>query len=444
VNADRPYQVRAKGAVREAMRGGARSVCLVSPTGSGKTVMLADMVRDHLARADANRANWCAHRIELERQAADTLRAMGLEVGCRGEGRRARVQVVGTQRAVMAGELPDSTLTVLDEAHHYASDRWSELALAARRTGWMLGGTATPERGDGRGLHHLFDALVTAAQPRELMAEGHLVPCEVLRPRRVLKPDEIAQRPVDAYRQHSDGLRVIVFAPHVKASEEYAAEFRAAGVMCETVADDTPAYLRKRRLDQFAEGRIRVLVNCYVLTEGYDCPALDGVIIARGCGTPGMFIQIAGRALRTSPGKVRGLVLDLRGVSHMHGTPDEDRTYSLDGIGIRRAADAGVRFCEQCGATLGDTGVCPQCSRAGTKALVTPHATGDELERFAAKRQESQDKRVSTLARWLVAGRAKGWKDSASFFRFRAVYGYWPAQSVIAEAERKVKGGEAA
>jgi DNA repair protein RadD len=437
MNADRAYQLRAKSGARECYRGGARSVLLVAPTGSGKTVMCADMVRDHLAKDPRNRVAWYAHRRELEGQAADTLRRMGLGVSHRGLGLGSRVQVLSVQGAIARGEIPDTTMSVFDEAHHFASDEWQTLVRAARTRGFILGATATPERGDGRGLHEMFDALVVAAQPKELIDAGHLVPAEVVRPRRPLHPDEIARTPVDAYLERCPDMRVVVYAPHRLAMREYAAGFVARGVACETIDGETPTPERDARLARFRDGSTKVICNVNVLTEGYDCPELDGVIIARGCGTHGLWIQIVGRALRSSPGKTFGLVLDLRGVSHEYGMPDADREYSLDGLAIRvRGPDAS--FCPACGAVLARDGPCPSCVRQAESTQETPHATGDELERFAAKRAEGMSARISTLVRWLIAGRAKGWKDRASHHRYRAVYGEWPSVAVRAQAEAAV------
>lgn len=433
--ADRGYQQRAKEGCREAFRQGAKSVLLVAPTGSGKTMMGAEMVADHLARAPTNTVNWYAHRRELEIQARNTLRdEFGLEVAHRGLGRHARVRVLGVQASVKRGEVPDCTLSFFDEAHHFAADEWGRLVHAAKHQP-MLGATATPERGDGKGLDGIFDRIVVAAQPKELVDDGWLVACDVLRPSQVLKPDEIAQRPVDAYLSEARGSQCIVFAPHVKASEQYCQEFQAAGVAAAHLDGKTPAKKRERMLQAFADKRLQVICNVYVLTEGYDCPSIETVIVARGCGSPGIWIQMVGRGLRPYPGKTLGRVLDLRGVSHLFGLPDEDRVYSLEGLAIRRKEDPGVRFCQQCGGLLPDTGPCPQCERETSKEMEVPHATNDALIRFAAKRAEEADARVRTLARWLAAGRVKGWKDAASFFRYKAVYGHWPPSSIRLAAE---------
>jgi len=319
------------------------------------------------------------------------------------------------------------------------SSDWIELARSYE-SAIRVGLTATPERGDGQGLGALFDALIVAASPRELTEAGHLVPCEIIAPDRPLRSAEIAQRPVDAYLEHARGRRTIVFASHVKAARQYLDEFAAEGVRAAVVHGELAAADRGEIMRRYRAGEIDVLVNVYVLTEGFDDPITSCCIIARGCTTPGIYLQMVGRILRPAPGKTSALLIDLRGVVHVHGRPDEDRTYSLDGRAIRREGDAaGVRLCVVCQAPIpeGST-ICPGCDRAPSE-LEAPAVLGLELVRYAGKRQEGDAERVATLARWFIDAQARGFKTGWAYHKYKVVYGDWPSWSVKRAANEQLR-----
>jgi DNA repair protein RadD len=436
----REYQTRALDAVRAQFQAGKRAVLVVSPTGSGKSTVGAMMAAGHVARK--GHVLWVSHRIELQAQAAETLRGFGLDVGHQGLFPSAPTQVVSIQKLSRRREVPDGmSLCIFDEAHHLADKSdWAEiprhyLGAGAR----VVGLTATPSRGDGLALEG-FDALVVAAQISELQKLGHLVPLRVRRPGKLLRKDTIAQSPVDAYLAECRGRSAVVFAPHVKAAEQYTAEFRQLGIDAELVTGETPYEVRAASIGRFAIGRLRVLVNVAVLTEGWDAPRCDAVILARSCGSPGLLIQMAGRALRPHPGKRDALLVDLRGVTHALGRPDADADYSLTGEGIAlKGSRAGERMCRVCGLPLGEATVCPECGR-GTE-LVVPKPVGEKLvDWHEVLAKDPPDKRVARLAKWIREGREKGHKPGAVRFKFRAVYGYHASADMIARAEALLRG----
>ena len=407
----RPYQVAAVEAMRSAAGAGSRAILLVQPTGTGKTRTLTEAVRGHVSRG--GRPLWVAHRRELLSQAEDALRGGGLTP-------ERDVWVRSIQELRVSGG-PPATMLVVDEAHHLPSSDWSQLRTEQYPDALLLGATATPERGDGRGLGALFDALVVGITVREAMAQGWLVPAEIVGPDRALDPGQLAQDPVDAYLEHAAGTQAILFASSVELAQEYAARFTAQGVPSAAVFGAMTG--RASVLEAYAAGTVRVLTSVAVLTEGFDCPATETVILARGFGTTGGYLQAVGRGLRLSPGKSRCLVLDLRGCAHLHGGPDEERTYSLDGRGIRRAADEiDVRFCPVCGApVVGEA--CEQCGHAGEMRARPPRVLGLPMTRFAGLRREDDEARCRRLSRWLAHARARGWREGWCHHRYKAVYG---------------------
>jgi superfamily II DNA or RNA helicase len=230
----------------------------------------------------------------------------------------------------------------------------------------------------------------------------------------------------------------------VEIARAYVAEFEAAGVGAGIIYGEMAPALRVTTLEAYAEGRIDVLVNVYVLTEGWDDPPTSCAILARGCGTPGLFLQMVGRILRPAPNKRDALLLDLRGVVHVHGRPDDDLVYSLDGWGIRPAEGQEGRRCVACGADLPDDLLlmeCPSCGEpiAGAAKQEAPHVVNAELCKFDVIRRDSDEQRIERLSKWFQQAHARGYNPNQALHRYRGAYGVWPT-TVIRKAAME-RGG---
>jgi superfamily II DNA or RNA helicase len=231
----------------------------------------------------------------------------------------------------------------------------------------------------------------------------------------------------------------------VRLAEEYAAEFTLRGITARAVSTETPAAERSLYLGAFKRGQIQVLTNVNVLTEGFDDPATSCCILARGCGSPGLYLQMCGRILRPTAGKRDAILLDLRGVSHEHGRPEDDREYSLEGRGISLRDPNS--YCPVCGAPRTPPEPCTSCGYApsGEDASKPDSFTGDKLKPYHAFRQTDDDaKRVERLARWLTDAARKGHKPGAAKYKFSAVYGNWPTAVEMAAANALARSRGAA
>ncbi|HJX10114.1 MAG TPA: DEAD/DEAH box helicase, partial [Candidatus Binatia bacterium] len=330
----RPFQTRACKATWLALQR-VRSVCLVAPTGAGKTVMGTSVVAAHYRRS--LRTLWVAHRTELITQSASKLRestigkhAIGIIAPHHPSTPSLPVQVASIQTLLARGFPPNVDFVVLDEAQHYRSDDWGNISQVYTDAKF-LGLTATPERRDGRALGDMFDELIVAAQHSELLADGYLVPCDVYQPERGMGSNEVAQDPVAAYQSLANGQLCFLFASRVEQCEILVSRFIEAGIPAAVIEANTPKCDRDFRLKEFRAGRIKVLCNVYALTEGVDVPEASCVIIARKMDHVGMFLQCCGRVLRPAPGKTKATIVDLSGATLLHGFPTEDREYSLEG-----------------------------------------------------------------------------------------------------------------
>lgn len=440
----RPYQEATIEAVRERLRAGRRAPCVVLPTGAGKTVVLGKIVGLHLERGEHHRVLVVAHRRELIRQIAKRLRGLGLRVAeIRPEAvddGGAHVFVASAQTLLARGDLPVGvTLVIFDEAHHYSAAEWSTLTEAypmAVRVGF----TATPCRSDGRGLSPAFDSLVVGATIKELTEAGYLVRCRVIAPERPLRSRELAMSTADAVATYATGKKAIVFFELVADTIRARAEMEDRGIDAVVVHGELNGIEREEALRRHVEDGA-VLLNVMTMTEGVDLPATSVCILARGCGSVGTYLQIAGRILRPFPGKTEALLVDLTGRAfHAHGAPDEVREFSLTGKGIRRQGQAEGMTCEGCG-SLVDAWPCDVCGHQPEGVAAGPlRIVERELaERYAIKRTEDANKRIDTLARWMAEAHARGAKHWSAIRKFTGVYGRPPCGSYIVEARERAQ-----
>jgi DNA repair protein RadD len=359
----RDYQDRCLALVRERWDAGVRRVCVVAPTGAGKTrigVALPGL-------ATAEHTLWIAHRIELLGQAAARLREVGLDVGIISPQHQpdpwARVQVASVDTLIARGSRPRADLVIWDEAHHAAAETYRTV-LASYPGALHAGLTATPQRRDGKPLTEHYDALVVAAQYSELLAAGHLVSCRVFRPSELLSGGDLAREPLDAWQRHADGQPTFAFASTVALARKYAEQFADAGIRTAVIDGQMADRERAEILAQFRARELDVLWNVYVLTEGIDVPHASVCLLARGVSHAGPYLQIVGRVLRPAPGKDGARLIDLSGCSHVHGLPTADREYALDGRAIAVTGEA-LKNCPQCGACVpAAAATCNDCGYA--------------------------------------------------------------------------------
>lgn len=350
----RGYQSRGLERVETHWSAGQRSVCFVLPTGGGKSRCAAELVIRAVSRGE--RALAIAHRTELIVQLADEFRSNGVRyVGLISPNHApspcAPVQVASTQTLLARDHRPPADLLIPDEFHHYSAELWGTL-ISDYPEARICGFTATPVFDGGRSMKGLVDALVVGASYSELIAGGHLLPCKVFQPPERLRKD-LALDPVIAYQRYCPGQQTFVFCTTVAQAEAVGAAFTAAGIPAAVVSGKTSGGRRREAITAFEAGRIQVLVNAFLLTEGINITCASAVILARKCGDVGTFLQICGRILRPHPGQTFATLVDLTGASLKHGLPTEDRDYSLEG-GIRRLSVDQGRFCPKCGMLVSD------------------------------------------------------------------------------------------
>lgn len=419
----RPYQLRAVAEVRTAFQR-ARRVLLVLPTGGGKTALASVLIAN--AHAKGRRCLFLVHRREIVLDTARRLRAAGVPCGVVMAGEPLTddpVQVASIQTVVARELAVAADLVVWDEAHHAAAETYKAVA-GLYPTAYHLGLTATPERSDRQGLRDAFDEIVVGSTIRELTELGVLAPCDVVGPTR--RRDALAMAPFDGWQRWADGRPTVAFVDSIDASQRFVAELSVVGVAAAHLDGATPVRERDAILAAFKAGTIDVLSNVFVLTEGWDEARAEVILLARGTGAVGPYLQMIGRALRIGADRSkRATLIDLCGTVHQHGLPGEDREWTLDGIGRAKQAREWVRQCAVCGSVFEGRkwpATCPDGHPFPPRPLRKVRA--DDVARIASVTPRSDMQ--AEFDRLCVVARRRGWKPQAVGMQFKARFGFWP------------------
>lgn len=393
----RPFQSKLVADIRQAFANGARRVLAVAPTGSGKTTVAAEILR--MAVAKGNRALFLAGLDAIVEDTHARLVAAELRAGFVQAGRpvdpEAPIQVCSLDTLHTRGFYPPADFIFLDEAHG-ACAATVRTTLEQYPHARLLGGTATPQRGDGQPLGDIFEAMVVGPSVAELTALGFLVPAVVYAPP---APTEgtLAREPAEALDTFAPGRPAMIFCRDAEHAREVAGRIGERAVV---ILGDTSRASRREARERLAAGEPLVLVGCGVFVEGWDSPQVEAVVLARTFGVCGSYLQACGRALRPAPGKREATIVDLVGASIFHGTPADQRIWSLDGTAVQRTGEAlrPLARCTRCFAifTSGPSS-CPRCGTSTRGARLPRRATRverAELARLDERPQWERDDRA--------------------------------------------------
>lgn len=339
----RPYQQQARDHIHAEWENGHTRTLLVLPTGTGKTIVFASVAADQVRAGD--RVLILAHRGELLEQAADKLqRSTGLvsavekaDATCLNTWFRVVVGSVQTlQRTARLERFPHDYFgtIIIDEAHHAITDGYRRI-LDYFGDAKVLGVTATPDRGDMRNLGEVFDSLAFEYKLTDAIKEGYL--CRIMAQTIPLKLDISSVTmsggdyavgdlgtALDPYleqiaaemAQRCKGRKTVVFLPLIKTSQKFRDLLNSHGFRAAEVNGQSTD--RKKVLADFDAGKYNVLCNSMLLTEGWDCPSVDCVVVLRPTKVRSLYSQMVGRGTRLSPGKSDLLLLDFLWMTDKH------------------------------------------------------------------------------------------------------------------------------
>ena len=388
----------------------------IAPTGSGKTIMLSAVAGEMVA--GGAKACVLAHRDELTAQNREKFGRVNPDVATSvvdaatksWAGQVTFAMAPTLTRPANLAAMPQLDLLVIDEAHHAIADSYRRIVGRVRDANpeaRIFGVTATPNRGDRKGLRQVFDNVADQVRLGELIASGHLVPprtfvidvgvreqlqqvrktaldFDMTEVASIMDRAPVTDEVIRHWREKAARRPTIVFCSTVAHAVHVAEAFNAAGIPAGLIHGELAADERRNILAAYGSGEIAVLVNVAVLTEGFDHPPTSCVILLRPSSCKSTMIQMVGRGLRTvdpeeHPGIVKTdcVVLDFGTSSLMHGTLEQD----VDLDGREASGTAPTKTCPECEAEIPLAArECPLCGAF----LVEPkdEAGGEALEGF--------------------------------------------------------------
>jgi superfamily II DNA or RNA helicase len=462
----RDYQHAGLGALRSHLGQGKWRLCLVAPTGAGKTTIAAAMIKGAVAKG--KRVLFLAHRKELIEQCSARLDLFEIPHGIiqrkhkRTDPRR-QVQVASIQTLIRRDHW-DADLIIVDECHRSTSKTYRQIIDRYDEKTAVIGITATPYRMDGRGLGELYDELIDLISVQDLVDAGHLVLPDVYGSTAIDlssvkttagdfdKKDLAAVMREVVFRgdvvdnwlrrvkdltgvveDHRCNACTVVFCTNVQQSIQMVEQFRQRGITAAHLDAKTPAKERAEVLRRLRDREISVVSNVGILTEGWDLPHLECVILLRPTRSRSLFKQMVGRIMRPDPDKRFGIVLDHANCTRMHGFVNEVEKYSLNGRESRPrkgAAPAPHKMCKACEYLLPlKEKQCPVCG--ALQFIVDVKFTDEELVKLdhtnlireADVPEDIRQEAFVELCRQCVS---REFKPNWASVRYMKIYGVWP------------------
>jgi len=458
--------------VHAAIAAGKKSIIVVAPTGAGKTWIGAALVRRKIEEHPLNGVLVLAHRREIITQTSGKLYAHGIAHGIIQSGIKPRplepVQVASVQtlyvRAMQSEkmDLPRAKLLVIDECHHAPAQSYRKI-IDAYPDAVLIGLTATPCRGDGRGLGGIFKEIIEAPQVADLVAGGYLVKSRVYAPNdpdlkgvKVQVGDYVENQLADRMDQpkligdivahwlkYGERRKTVAFAVNVPHSIHLRDEFIKCDVRAEHIDGATPKSERDAILARLASGETELVTNCMVLTEGWDMPEVGCCILARPTRKMGLYRQMIGRVLRSSEGKADAIILDHSGAVFRHGFAEDRVEWTLsedkraDSPTHQRRLERGpssrLLECTQC-SSIREAGVpCPHCGFLPQRSPREIVIAAGDLGLVDRNGNVITDR--GNPAEWQAMltyiARERGYKSGWVSHQYKTRFGIWPSSRYV-------------
>lgn len=428
----RDYQIDLLTKTVEAFGGGFHRPLVVAPCGAGKSYLFAEMIRRTKGEVLV-----LTHRQELKEQHEELLRNLGIT--------NARVAMILTE-ANRLGQYSTPRLIVTDEAHLSRSNSW--MKVIQHYNTWTVGMTATPIRLDSRPLGDIFDTLIEGVDVRWLIDHQRLAPYEYYAPttvetdglrrvagdfvtsdlERLMNERAIYGNVIESYTRFAPDERSICYCVSVEHARATADAFNSANIRAEFLSAGTPAKRRKEILEDFRSGKITVLCNVGIISEGVSIDEVTCCMLLRPTESVALGIQQMMRCMRYLPGKT-AKIIDFVGNYTRVGLPDDDREWSL-GEPLKRKprldpnGDFYIRSCPECFMTFRTAPNCPFCGTAyplhqreiqAKEDIELARISAEEAERIAAvkKASRAEQGRAQSFEELVALGRKRGYKNPA-------------------------------
>ena len=466
----RDYQTEAIAELRKSLATGHNRPILVAPTGSGKTRIATEVVK--MAASKGSKVLFLAPRRELIYQTVETFVHNNIRAGMIMAGempnRSFEMQVASKDtlhaRAIQRDkiEMPEADLVIVDECHLSITKSWMDIInhYSKKR---IIGLTATPARGDGKGLGEVYDDMVFASNVAELTEMGYLVPVRYFAPSepdlskvkqtasdyvidslaQAMDNNELIGDIYDNWARIAKERKTVVFCTTRAHSRHMCDEFRSHGVTADHLDGETPKEERKQILDRVRSGETQVLCNVFVATYGLDIPSLECAVLARPTKNISLYLQTIGRVLRPSPEtkKADALVIDHSGAVKQHGFVDEPVPWTLDSKkDVRIAREEAQRDrkepkeikCPHCATMFKSRRTCPNCGFELIKPNEPIPCHEHDLEEIKRKQEKKDNRDWSNERKAEFYGGLLSWADARKYKRgwaaqvYKEKFGVWP------------------
>lgn len=447
----RPKQQDLYERTRQSMLDGHKSPLIVAPCGFGKTVLFSYFTRKVIEKG--KRVIILAHRDELLDQISETLNKFNVGHSFIAAGRwcspRCLVHVSSVFSLVKRlHKIPKPDVIIVDEAHNFCDGgTWSKI-FKAFPDAWKIGVTASPLRLSGESLGDAFDDLIIGPTTRELIDSGDLCEYRLFGANKIdtskihtqmgdfnkkevndaMDKSVITGNAVAEYTKYCPGKRALVYCCSVKHAENVMEEFKKSGYTAGLIEGRMPKIARKRLVDKFRNGEIQVLTSINVITEGFDLPAIEAIIILRLTKSLRLHIQMTGRGLRNSPGKDMAFILDHANNSErLQFWPCDTYDWSLEGKNKKIKEDNGIkiRLCSYCfGANESWRKICKYCNKEFVVIGREPEVEKGDLHEIDVhtirKNKRMEEGMCKTLEELEELGRERGYKKGWAGMRWRS------------------------
>lgn len=428
----RDYQQELYDKTVQAFKNGYRRPIIVLGCGGGKSYIFAEMIRNTRGEVLV-----LTHRQELKRQHEELFDNLGIT--------NARVAMILTE-AKRLGQYPKPSLIVTDEAHLSRSNSW--VKVIEYYDTYTVGFTATIVRLDGKPLGDIYDVLIEGVDTKWLIEHKRLAPYEYYAPtvvdasglrvvggdyvisdlERLMNERGIYGDVLESYKRFADGERTIAYCVSVQHARIVAEIFQNAGYRSASISADTPEKKREQMFTDFREGRITILCNVGIISEGISIDEVTCCMLLRPTESVALGVQQMMRCMRYLPNKV-AKIIDCVGNYTRVGLPDDDREWSLtSAVSKRKLTDENgnfhIRCCPECFMTFKTAPVCPFCGAEyplhpkeieAHEEIELQRITAEETARLEElKRRSRIEQGIAQSFEDLVRlGRSRGYKNPA-------------------------------
>jgi superfamily II DNA or RNA helicase len=402
------------------------------------------MIFSEIAKASTKRVLILAHRKELIEQASERIGVPhGVIMSGVATDYTQRIQIASVMTYASRLHKFSPEFIIVDECHHAVAGSWEKITSAFPNA-FILGVTATPCRLDGKGLKQAFDVLIEGPNIKTLIDLNFLVNPKTYASKNdfskikttagdydkkdiyeAFNKPSITGSAIESWRKYAEDLPTVVFCINIKHAEDIAGLFSMVGHTAEVVHGGLDKTERAERLNRLKTGETKIITSVDIISEGTDIPAVGCIIMMRPTKSLALYLQQAGRGLRTIEGKNHCIILDHAGNCFKHGLVIESREWELTQDKIKESKKiASVRQCKNCYAVFGAlVDKCPECGYVVPPQPKKMKLVGGELveidkievKKYEMKRQEWSAK---TLQEWENIGRERGYKKGWGYIRY--------------------------